>query len=167
MSEDKVEGSPDLADYSHFKIVDVEKTEVSGILTFHNVEGRITRQDEEKKAMQTAIDTFRKEAPKAIRVITSTVNAATQQVKMNIKVLQNSATDDEKKKKVIRQIKEAENSQEKSEKLKDSWNKLQDLYMDVMLDVEEENYANEWMYSEQEKKTLPFEKVHKEAKKIA
>ena len=84
----KVDLTIEEADYSSFKVVDVDKTNSTGFLTFHDCEGRITRKDEEKKVMQTAIETFRKEAPKSLRVITSTINAATQEVRRNIKVLQ-------------------------------------------------------------------------------
>ena len=135
MGDDKVNLTTETADYSNFKVINVDETASTGILTFHDCEGRIKRKDEEKKQMQKAIDEFRKEAPKALRVITSTINATTQEVKRNIRIPQSPDSDDKKKKKIIRQIKEAEITLEKSKKVKTNWCKIADLTTEILLDV--------------------------------
>ena len=150
MGDEKVNLTTENADYSDFKVINVEETVTTGVLTFHDCEGRIMKKDVEKKAMQEAIDEFRKEAPKALRVIASTINASTQEVRRNIRILQSPDSDDEKKKKIIRQIKDAEITLEKSEKIKTNWCKIADLTTEILLEVNEENYVNEWRFSEKE-----------------
>ena len=79
MTDDKVElelESELVQDYSQFEIVDVETTNSMRMWTLKDC-------DEKNKT----INAFRKEAPVAIRIITSTINASVQEVKRNMKIL--------------------------------------------------------------------------------
>ena len=55
MGDDKVDLTTETADYSNFKVINVDETASTGLLTFHNCEGRITRKDEEKKQRKNSI----------------------------------------------------------------------------------------------------------------
>ena len=162
MTDDKVELDieSETGDYSQFEIVDVETTNSTRMLTLKDC-------DEKNKTMTKAINAFRKEAPVAIRIITSTINVSVQEVKRNMEILQSQDSDDDQKKRVIRSLKEAEVNLEKNEKVKTNWVKVMDLYMDILLEIDEENFCNEWRLEEMDNKMKPFRVVLKEALAVA
>ena len=147
-----------------FVIVDTEETKRTRMLTLNDCDAV----DAKKKSdMQKRIENFRKDAPVAMRAITSTINAAIQEVKRNMRILQADESDEDQKKRAIRQLKEAETSLEKNEKVKTNWLRIMDSYMEIMLDINEENYCNEWRLDEIDNRMAPFRKVLKEALVVA
>ena len=102
-----------------------------------------------------------------MQIITSTINASVQEVKRNMRILQSEDSEEDQKKRVIRNLKEAESNLERSEKVKSNWVKIMESYMDILLNINEENYANEWRLDEIDNKMRPFRKILKEALTVA
>ena len=86
MADDaKVDLTNEVEELEEFEIVNVEETKATGMLTLNDCDAS----DAKKKSdMQKRIENFRKDAPVAMRVITSTINASVQEVKRNIRILQ-------------------------------------------------------------------------------
>merc|ERR1711867_166816 len=117
--------------------------------------------------MQKRIENFCRDAPVAMRAITSTINASVQEVKRNMRILQDENSEEDQKKRVIRNLKEAETNLERSDKVKSNWVKIMESYMDILLNINEENFANEWRLDEIDNKMKPFRKILKEALAVA
>ena len=123
-----------------FEIVDIKETKRTGMLTLNNCDAS----DAKKKSdMQKRIENFSRDAPVAMRAITSTINASIQEVKRNMRILQAENSDKDQKKRAIRHLNEAETNLERSDKVKTNWVKIMDSYMEIMLNINEENSANE------------------------
>ena len=135
MADDaKVDLTNEVEELEEFEIVNVEETKATGMLTLNDCDSS----DAKKKTdMQKRIENFRKEAPVAMRIITSTINASVQEVKRNMKILQSSDSDEDQKKRVIHSLKKAESNLEKSEKVKSNWVKIMESYMEILLNINE------------------------------
>ena len=115
-----------------FVIVNIEETKRTGMLTLNDHDAS----DAKKKSdMQKRIENFRRDAPVAMRAITSTINASVQEVKRNMRILQAEDSEEDQKKRVIRNLKEAETNLERSDKVKTNWVKIMESYMDIMLNI--------------------------------